>query len=161
MHRRLVRQRIASVVVGLAVAAPVALAEDAPAGRTGMGASALNASQLWWNEPGLVEKLSLSAEQRQQMDATWAEFRRKLADHDAKTVRRDFTRALADGDWEAARRALALSVWPRTADLEVKIRVFELLSAEQREALIAARPAIGWPRWGLRIEPTQARRKGV
>src|SRR5262245_36285334 len=77
--------------------------------------------QLWWNDPHLVESLSLSAEQRKKMDALFEKHPIGAppgAPGMASKERSAYFSALRAGDVEGARKQLA--VWAQAADRELR-----------------------------------------
>jgi len=136
-----------SLVVGLLVlgigAAPVRA--QPPQGRPPAGAAAARAPRgghLWWNDDEVVAKLSLTEEQRKQMDATYEKFQKERA-NPAK-AREAFNAALRQGKLDEARREL--SEWAAADSAQVnaagglKLEVLSLLDAEQRKQLQATHP---------------------
>jgi Spy/CpxP family protein refolding chaperone len=117
---------------------------------------------LWWNDPSVVEKLSLSDDQRAQMDGLLEtnNNQRKTQLGLAK-LRGEFNEALKQGDVDQARKGLASWAEEQKAVIqalgELKIGVIPLLSPEQRKALSSAAypqliqtPWTPKARWGAR-----------
>jgi Spy/CpxP family protein refolding chaperone len=108
--------------------------------------------RLWWNDPAVVEKLSLSGEQRAQMDQLFGTYlsERKNAAR-SKNANKRFLEALEQGDGERARKEL--DSWAEgeqglvQAGGKLKIEVLSLLSEEQRKALASAYPRLIRKSW--------------
>jgi len=102
---------------------------------------------LWWNDPSVVEKLSLSEDQRVQMDGLFEPQQsagKGLASQ--RDGRRAFHQALKQGDVDGARTKLASWAEEQGAAIqamgEFKIGVLSLLSGEQSKALASAYPRL-------------------
>jgi Spy/CpxP family protein refolding chaperone len=103
--------------------------------------------RLWWNDPGVVEKLGLSGDQRAQMDQLFETYQgdRKNAAR-SSNARKPFVEALEQGDMDRARSEL--DSWAEgeralvQAGGKFKIEVLSLLSEEQRKALASAYPRL-------------------
>jgi Spy/CpxP family protein refolding chaperone len=125
-------------------------------------------TRLWWNDPAVVEKLSLSNDQRAQMDQLYETYRneRKNASR-SSNARVPFLEALEQGDMDQARKKL--DSWAEgdrahaQATGELKIGVIALLSEEQRKALETGYPRLirqSWvPRASWERPPRPAGRK--
>ena len=107
---------------------------------------------LWWNDPSVVEKLSLSEDQRVQMDGlfeTQQSARKRLPSQ--SDGRRAFHQALKQGDVDGARTKLASWAEEQRAAIqasgEFKIGVLSLLSGEQSKALASAYPRLIELQW--------------
>ena len=102
---------------------------------------------LWWNDPSVVEKLSLSEDQRVQMDGLF-ETQRNAGKIPASQsdARKAFHQALRQGDVDRARKELASWAERQRAVIqasgEFKIGVLSLLSGEQSKALASAYPRL-------------------
>ncbi len=104
-------------------------------------------SGVWWNNPTIVEELSLAEEQRKKMDGYLDEYRRTEPEEDRRL---SFNEALRDGNWGKARSELkqlsdqiAASIRARG---ELKIDVFSALSDTQQKTLVERyRPLISQP----------------
>lgn len=130
--------------------------EPAKANRRGMKrgqrstAEALEA--VWWNDPALVEHLSLSDASRSEMDGY---YKASIESHQPGSERergKAFNDALREGDWEEARKRLqelkANVGGPLVAQGELKISVLSLLNDEQRAKLFERKPELlrgFWP----------------
>jgi len=106
----------------------------------------------WWNSPQLVEALSLSAEQREKMDASLAAYRESVTGEGRETLA-SFYAALAKGDWEAARADLKQLSERSAAQMQargdLKLDVLRVLDDEQRALLVESYPGLlrqGWDR---------------
>ena len=94
-------------------------------------------SEVWWNNPPIVEELSLAEEQRKKMDGYLDEYRRTEPGEDRRPA---FNEALRDGNWAKARSELkqlsdqaAVSIRARG---ELKINVLSALSDAQQKTLV-------------------------
>jgi hypothetical protein len=105
----------------------------------------------WWNRPQLVETLSLSAEQRGEMDASLAAYRRVVTGEGRETLA-SFYDALARGDWEAAgadlKRLSERSAAQMQARGELKLEVLRVLDDAQRVNLMEKYPGLLRQQWG-------------
>ncbi len=107
-------------------------------------------SGVWWNNPTIVEELSLAEEQRKKMDGYLDEYRRTEPGEDRRL---SFNEALHDGNWGKARSELKQLSDQAAASIrargEFKINVLSTLSDAQRKTLVERyRPLINqpWPR---------------
>jgi Spy/CpxP family protein refolding chaperone len=109
-------------------------------------------TRLWWNDPAIVEKLSLSGEQRAQMDQLFGTYlsERKNAAR-SSNARKPFLEALEQGDMERARSKLDSWAEGERAGVQaggkLKIEGLSLLSDEQRKALASAYPRLIRKSW--------------
>jgi len=108
--------------------------------------------QLWWNDPAVVEKLSLSGDQRAQMDQLFETYRSAQKSHVKQgNVGNAFQEALLQGDSDRARSELDAMLRkmraPAEALGELKIGVIALLSEEQRKALESDYPRLIRQTW--------------
>jgi Spy/CpxP family protein refolding chaperone len=98
----------------------------------------------WWNEPKIVETLTLGEEQRKKMDGFLEAFRQELRAGGGPAARRAFTEALTAGDWKEARARLQElseeASRPLQAHGELKIDVLSALSKEQLAKLVESYP---------------------
>ena len=138
-----VRLRLSLVVVVLALGlgASPAWAQQQPAGEPAGGA--VPKPHLWWNNPQLVAKLSLTAEQRAQMDRLFETYQRESGRGRGAKARVVFYEALAQGDAEGARRELGKWANAERGQIQalgdLKLAVLALLNTEQRKALASVR----------------------
>ena len=123
-------------------------------------------AKIWWNQEPKIEVLTLSAEQRTDMDAALDRFldlRREAISRQRQSFSA-FGDALAAGDEEEIRRrgdALAAAMAaPSEGQVELMIEVTSLLSAEQRGELHSRFPKLLSRRWigSGRLEPRRGRR---
>ncbi|MEM1179433.1 MAG: hypothetical protein AAGM22_13870 [Acidobacteriota bacterium] len=96
-------------------------------------------AKAWWNQTRFIDRLALTAEARQKMDALLTSH---LASADAKArveSQEKLNAALLAGDWDAARTALGAVNDARTegftAQTELKIEVLQLLAPNQRKVI--------------------------
>jgi Spy/CpxP family protein refolding chaperone len=151
---------VALATAGLGMLSSSAWAAD-PADEVAKPAKRVEA-QLWWNDPAVVEKLSLSDDQRAQMDRLFETFKseRKNASRSSNAQGR-FLAALEQGDMDQARNELDSWAEGERAQVQaagkLKLEVVSLLSEEQREALESAYPRLIRKNWMLRAswEPRQ------
>ena len=140
-------------ILALGLAAPPAPAQQ-PEGKPDAAPAAQAAPKaprghLWWNDDELVAKLSLSAEQRKQMDALFEKFQKQRAN--PAQHREAFHAALRQGKLDEARKELA--AWADSESAQVraagglKLEVLSLLSAEQRTQLQAMHPNLVGAVW--------------
>ena len=117
---------------------------------------------LWWNDDELVAKLSLSAEQRQRMDAAYEKFQKERA-NPAK-AREAFHTALRQGRLDEARRELTTWAGAESAQVSaaggMKLDILSVLDAEQRKQLQASNPnlvnSVWVPRPAWKAAPQRA-----
>jgi Spy/CpxP family protein refolding chaperone len=133
-----------ALAFALAVAAPGRAADPAAPPRPAAVAQPAAPGVLWWNDPKLVEKLSLGAEQRGKMDALWKTYDESARANAIGKPRASYYGALHQAKYDEARKqseawAAAASALVR-ADGALKVGVFSLLSAEQRKQLDAMNP---------------------
>jgi len=167
-----------AVTLGLAVAlarsAPVRAADPAgpaapaaPAAKAAAPAAKAAPGVLWWNDPKLLEKVSLGAEQRGQMDALWKTYDAALRANAVGKPRAAYFGALHQAKYDEARKQS--EAWARAAEALVradgalKVGVLSLLSAEQRKALDAVNPQLAGFVWTPRptwVPQPGARRPG-
>lgn len=131
---------------GPAAAQPGAKAAAAPEAAS----RASSSPNGWWNEPAIIEKLTLSEEQRKKMDGSLEEFRKTLREIEGVAARDAFTDALTAGDWKKARAKLdelsKEASQPLLAHGRLKIDVLSTLSKEQLAKLVESYPRlIGQP----------------
>lgn len=129
--------------------------EGKPAGAAPAAKAAPKAPRghLWWNDDEVVAKLSLSAEQRKQMDARFEKFEtfEKQERTNPFEAREAFHAALRQGKLDEAQGAL--SAWADSESAQVrasgglKLEVLSLLSAEQRKQLQAIHPNLAGALW--------------
>ncbi len=114
----------------------------------------------WWNDPVIVQEISLTGEQRSQMDAAFERYSSKLdAVRQNRGLQNEFLEALEKGDWARGRKLLdelsARSTNPHLEMSKLKLEILPILSDAQREKLLAGyprvikrqwRPAVGWSR---------------
>jgi Spy/CpxP family protein refolding chaperone len=127
--------------------APGRAADPAPAPaapRAAAAAKKAGPGVLWWNDPQLLEKLSLSAEQRSQMDQLFKTYEASVRANAIGKPRAGYFGALHQGNYEQARKEN--DAWAAAAgaivhaDGALKIGALSLLSADQRKALDAVNP---------------------
>jgi Spy/CpxP family protein refolding chaperone len=104
-------------------------------------------TRLWWNDPTVVEKLSLTGDQRAEMDELFETYRNtRKSSAAASGLPTGFYQALEQGDADRARTALAS--WAETERARIqtmgdlKIGVISLLSEAQRKTLASAHPPL-------------------
>ena len=127
-----------------AAAAP---AVDAPAVKPRRAVDA-----AWWNQPKKIAMLSLTEEQRAELDTLAESY---LEEHTKDSSARDayaaMGEALASGDWEGARRhskeAAAAVARSAEGQAELMIEGVKVLSVEQRKALYAKFPGMLQRSW--------------
>ena len=146
--------RVLGAVLALLAASPAAAHAAEPAAPEASAAAPAEAGPrgiLWWNDPGVLEKLPLSADQRKRMDALFESYRSAVKGHSVPKAHAAYLEALRRGNYEQARREA--EAWASSAgavvraDAALKVGVFSLLSASQREKLVALSPrlvAVGW-----------------
>ena len=110
--------------------------------------------RIWWNRDRMIEFLSLGEEQRKKMDQAFMA-RAKETGAATSSFAEDqaaLASALQNGDWAGARaagkRVAQQTAKMSEAELETKIAILSLLTAEQR-AKLGERPGIlrgGWAR---------------
>jgi len=136
-------------VTGLLVSGGSAAAEEGSRART-----------QWWNDPVIVREISLTSQQRTQMDAAFERYSEKLdASRRDRSLHNEFLETLEKGDWARGRELLdqmsSRAAGPHEAMNELKLEVLPLLSDAQREGLLERyprvikrqwRPAVGWSR---------------
>ena len=105
-------------------------------------------SALWWNDPGVVEALKLTDEQREKM-GEYLKAYRKAVPEDRRPA--EFHEALVQGDWKKARiesekitKLAETAVRKRGA---LKIDVLSLLSEEQLGILVDRHPQLVYKPW--------------
>ncbi len=119
---------------------------------------------LWWNDPMIVDELSLSDDQRRKMDRAYRDFQRTVEPLKREpTTQRPYLEALEGGDWKAAKsesgKWLDATLAPKRAMIEMKLAILPLLSADQRARLLEKYPRLirrNWspnPRWGAPVQP--------
>jgi Spy/CpxP family protein refolding chaperone len=110
----------------------------------------------WWNDPKVVEQLTLSEEQRKKMDGYYESFREALRAGEGREARSAFTEALKAGNWKKARSSLAElskeSSLPVQIHGELKIDILSTLSKEQLAKLVEGYPRLIAQPW-VRIPP--------
>ena len=125
------------------------------------------AQNIWWNREKVIVALSLSKEQRQQMD-------QQLTDHlvarreriaKLRTIRQAYVDELKKRDWEAARQSSAAVAETMAAisqgESNLTIEVLRQLEPEQLAKLNSEFPYIlqrQWVRSGLRLQGAAGRR---
>lgn len=119
----------------------------------------------WWNEPSIVEALTLSEAQRKKMDGYLETFRKTLQGGEGAAARNAFTEALQAGEWKKARSELdeisAEASRPLRAHGQLKIDVLSTLSKEQLAKLVESyprlisQPWVRMPRRGRARQPRQ------
>ena len=141
--------RVVVLLVGAAMMAGMADAQQNPE------------RLLWWNDPLIVDELSLSHEQRQQMDRAYSDFRQTVEPLRRKpTTQKPYLEALEGGDWQVAKsesgKWLDADQTPKRAMIELKLTILPMLSADQRARLLEKYPRLirrNWspnPRWRAR-----------
>jgi len=138
---------VALATAGLGMLSAPAWAADKPA-KPAERAEA----RLWWNDPAVIEELSLTGDQRAQMDGMFETYKgaRKRAAREAN-ARQAFRKALEQGDEDRARREL--DSWAEgeraltQAIGDLKIGVVSLLTEEQRKARASAYPHLIQTNW--------------
>jgi Spy/CpxP family protein refolding chaperone len=147
---------LAVAALALALGAAPAPAQQAPGRPAALGGGAgAPGGHLWWNDPEVGEKLSLTVEQRARMDELYRKVQQQNEARGNPVAARDaYLAALREGDMERARTRLA--AWADAEDAALRgmgtlrIEVLSLLSAEQRKALASLKPdLIGVP-WNPR-----------
>lgn len=141
----------------LPLAITVLLAALATAGIA--GAQKADPQLLWWNDPVIVEELSLERGQRQKMDQAYEAYRKTVEPlRRTPTTRMPYLDALERGDWATAETEL--EKWlqadrtPKQAMGELKLAILPMLSGDQRARLLEKYPRLvrrSWspnPRWG-------------
>ena len=96
---------------------------------------------LWWNDPLIVDELSLSDAQRQEMDRAYRNFLGAVEPlRRQPTTQKPYLEALEGGDWKAAksksRKWLEADQTPKRAMIELKLAILPILSDDQRERLL-------------------------
>ncbi len=150
---------LAFVLAGLPDAAPVhaVAAEiidaqaDAPKASPAKGpvrGGPNDKTALWWNDPGIVEVLSLTDEQRKKMREYLKAYRKKVPENRRPEA---FHETLVQGNWKNARietekvaKLAETSVRMRGA---LKIDVLLLLSEEQHKMLVDRYPRLIYKPW--------------
>ena len=136
---------IAAIAGSSGAQAPNAKGPQAPSAK-GQGPT------LWWNDPMIVDEISLTAQQRQKMDAAYEQFHKRTSEGPRTgDLRNEFFEAVEAGDWKRGRSILETwreqAVVPIQAMGDLKLEVMPLLSAEQREKLMASYPRIVKRQW--------------
>ncbi|MEO1088055.1 MAG: hypothetical protein AAFY88_27800, partial [Acidobacteriota bacterium] len=125
------------LAVALTCALPVSSAAQAPAAEAAEASPAM--ANAWWNQARFIERLALSPDGRQQMDAILAEHLESADPKARAQTQAKLHEALLAGDWDAARAALDGVNTARTASFndqtELKIEILKLLSSEQRQVI--------------------------
>ena len=105
-------------------------------------------SKVWWNTPAVVERLSLTDEQREKMDGYLEAYRQTES---GENRRPSFGDALADGNWREARKELKQLEDQAVASIrvrgELKINVLSALSDDQRKTLVERYRRLITQRW--------------
>lgn len=126
------------------------------AGEAAGSAPARGPRNGWWNDPKVVEQLTLSEEQRKKMDGYYENFREALRAGEGREARSAFTEALKAGDWKKARSSLAQlskeSSLPVQTHGELKIDILSTLSKEQLAKLVEGYPRLIAQPW-VRMPP--------
>jgi Spy/CpxP family protein refolding chaperone len=155
------RWTVVAVCVVAAVAGSPAIASAQAAGKPATRPASVHS---WWNDETIATDLALTAEQRRKMDAAY----QSHADTAGRAVPRDtrleFYAALEAGEWNLARKQLsgvpATLPNPVRPMLEMKLAVVQLLTDEQRQALMARHPDLLRRRWEPRAQWTDADVRG-
>jgi hypothetical protein len=120
---------------------------------------------MWWNEPEIVSHLSLSEEQRQNMDGQYRTYLDTGPPRRDSIGREAFAEALAAGDWNGARARLdemaKAAAVPLREQGELKIRLLSQLSKEQHQRLVEKYPQLLRRPWVTRRANSTSRRKSV
>ena len=114
---------------------------------------------LWWNDPLIVDELTLSRAQRRKMDRAYQDFRRTAEPlRRQPTTQKPYLEALETGNWRAAKseskKWLDAEQTPKRAMIDLKLEILPMLSADQRARLLEKYPRLirrNWrpnPRWG-------------
>ncbi len=125
---------------------------------------------LWWNDPLIVDELSLNNDQRQKMDRAYRNFLGAVEPlRRQPTTQKPYLEALEGGDWKAAksesRKWLEADQTPKRAMIELKLAILPILSEDQRARLLEKYPRLvrrNWrpsPRWGLPVRAVERPRK--
>jgi hypothetical protein len=129
-------------------------------GRGARGGAA-PAGHLWWDDPEVVAKLRLGAEQRERMGELYRKFQEeRRARGDLRAAHDAYLAAVREGDLAQARERL--EAWAGKLDAEVRgfgtlrIEILSLLDAEQRKTLATLKPDIVGAPWLLRPTWTYA-----
>jgi len=138
---------VAVATAGLGTFSAPAWAVDPADKQAKPGKRAQQERRLWWNDPAVVEKLSLSGDQRAEMDRLFETYRSAQKSYAQQgNARTAFHEALKQGDAERARKELAS--WVKREGVlvqaagELKIGVLSLLSEEQRKTLASSYPRL-------------------
>ena len=103
------------------------------------------AASHWWNDPKLVEELTLSDAQRKKMDG-YIDAHRKQTREASRTTFAALNAALGEGDWDTAREVVKQlseqAATPIRSLGELKISLISTLSDEQRKTLVEKHPRL-------------------
>ena len=121
-------------------------------GKTDPSAMAGGAPMMWWNEPGIVEALSLSDKMRGEFDGYFEASKSDEPSRSAlKDTKRNYHDALKEGDWSKGKKALAkwveLVTQPVDSVGKLKLKVLASLNGEQREKLATNFSSVVVTKW--------------
>jgi Spy/CpxP family protein refolding chaperone len=112
-------------------------------------------NKSWWHEPDMIETLSITREQRDEMDGHLEKYRAQVQGRERHTPE-SFFDALRAGDWNDARRELSRLAdqagAPLRASGELKIDVLSTLTNSQRETVLERYPRLIQQPW-VRTRP--------
>ena len=121
--------------------------------------------EMWWNDPEVVSHLSLSEDQRKNMDGQYRAYLETGPPRLDSVSRDAFVEALAAGDWDGARARIdemaEAAVIPLRAHGELKIRLLRQLSDEQRQRFVEKYPQLLRRPWVARRAGSTSRRKAA
>ena len=154
-------------LAGLTMAiAPQGAFAKGPADEEGAAKKSRKAAEVkWWNDSKIVSHLSLSEEQRKNMDDQFQAYVEKGPPPTDAAVRDAFVEALTARDWNGASTGLdemaeAVTVRVR-AQGDLKIHVLKQLSKEQHELLVEKYPQLLKRPWVNRRADSRPRRKSA
>ncbi len=145
------------IVVGLALA--VALGANLPSKPKQRERLVVNPlpsinvqDRIWWKQTEKIDKLSLTPQQREEMDSLLQRFLTFQPDPGGRLgARESFVNALKEGDWDGARagaESLAgFSAGPIQRTGELMIGAIRVLTPEQRDALVEHFPELLERQW--------------
>ena len=110
-------------------------------------------SNIWWNNPRLVEQLALTAEQRGKMDHLLIDNLnpRESDQNEMRSLWNEFSAAMSNGQYESAdifrQRIVDQGSDAVDSQLSLMIATVKVLSDKQREQLLKERPRIFSALW--------------
>jgi len=164
-HRGQISLLLALAGLTIAVAPQDAFAKGpADEGRAAKGRQKA-VEAMWWNDPEIVDHLSLSEDQRKNMDGQYRTYLETGPPRVDSVARDAFVEALAAGDWNGARARLddmaEAAVIPLRAHGELKIRLLSQLSKEQHQRFVEKYPQLLKRPWVTRRADSRSRRKSA